>query len=90
MRDERTGVPSKTILPSIAPRSRMRFVRARVSMPLRPGTLCSFNHEPSDLTWFQWHESLEYSETSKAVMCIELDSKKTGSPVSSLSSGGTP
>jgi hypothetical protein len=74
----------------MAPRSRMRLVRARVSMPSRPGTLCSLSHEPSDLTWFQWHESAEYSETSIAVMCTALDSKKTGSPVSSVSSGGTP
>ena len=50
---------SKTILPSIAPCSRIRLVRARVSIPVRPGTPFSLSHSPSDLTWFQWHESGE-------------------------------
>ena len=47
------------------------------SMPAMPGTACSLSHLPRLWTWFQWHESVEYSDTSSAVMWIWLDSKKT-------------
>jgi len=46
--------PSKIILPSRAPLSRMRLVSRRVSIPSNPGTLFSFSHDPRLEDAFQW------------------------------------